>query len=83
MSEEDDKYFSTSDYNKFMSNILDAKITQEKLVNESDLNEKININNKRRNKSLSNKGRIKSTARWNSKTSNVWFKSFYCSKLLS
>ena len=36
MSEEDDKYFTTSDYNKFMSNILDAKITQEKLVNESD-----------------------------------------------
>ena len=37
MSEEDDKYFTTSDYNKFMSNVLDAKITQEKLVNESDL----------------------------------------------
>ena len=37
------KYLTTSDYNKFMSNTLDAKITQKKLVNESDLNEKIKI----------------------------------------
>ena len=29
----------TSEYNKFMSNSLDAKITQKKLVNESGLNE--------------------------------------------
>ena len=36
----ENKYY-TSDHNKFMSNTLDAKITQKKLVNESNLNEKI------------------------------------------
>ena len=35
------KYFTTSDYNKFTSDTLDSKITPTKLVNESDLNEKI------------------------------------------
>ena len=34
------KYLTTSDYNKFTSNALDAKITQKKLVNESYLNDK-------------------------------------------
>ena len=29
------------DYNKFVSNTLDAKITQTELINESDLNKKI------------------------------------------
>ena len=33
--------FTTSDFNKFMSNILDAKIPQTKLAKEYDLNEKI------------------------------------------
>ena len=32
---------TTSDYNKFTSNILDTKITQKQLVNKSDLGEKI------------------------------------------
>ena len=36
-----DKYFITSDYNKFTNNILDAKITAKTIVNESGLNEKI------------------------------------------
>ena len=36
-----DKYFTTFDYNKFTTNILDAKITAKKLVNQSGLNEKI------------------------------------------
>ena len=44
------KYFTTSNY-KFMSNTLDEKITQKKLVNEWDLNEKI--------KTLATKGGIK------------------------
>ena len=35
------KYFTASDYKKFMNNILDAKITWKKLVNESGLNGKI------------------------------------------
>ena len=40
------------------------KITANKLVNESSLNRKIkNIMNKRRNKKVSGKGRIKSRAR--------------------
>ena len=37
----EDKCFSTSEYNKFTNNILDTKVTQKKLINESDLNEKI------------------------------------------
>ena len=40
ISEMGNKYFSTSGYKKFTSNTLDAKITQEKLGNEYDLNEK-------------------------------------------
>ena len=36
------KYFTTSDYNKFMNNILDEKIKADKLVHESVLNEKRN-----------------------------------------
>ena len=47
------KYF-TSDYNKCPSNTLDAKITQKKLVNEYDLNEKI--------KTLATKEEIKTLA---------------------
>ena len=34
-------YFTTFGYKKFMNNVLDAKITRKKLVNESGLNEKI------------------------------------------
>ena len=37
----ENKYFTTSDYNKFTSNTLDAKITLKKLINRYDLNEKI------------------------------------------
>ena len=36
-----DKYFTTSDYNKFTKNILDEKITAKKLVNDTVFNEKI------------------------------------------
>ena len=32
-----EKYFTTCDYNKFTSEILDIKIKQEKLVNKSDI----------------------------------------------
>ena len=35
MSDIESKYFTTSDYNKFMNNILDAKIKNKKLVNKS------------------------------------------------
>ena len=39
------KYFSTTDYDKFTSDILDVKIKQKELVNISDINKKlININ---------------------------------------
>ena len=41
ISEMGKKYVTTSDYNKFTSNILDAKITHKKLVNKSGLDEKI------------------------------------------
>ena len=35
------KYFTFSDYNKSASNIFDTKTTKIKLINQSDLNEKI------------------------------------------
>ena len=35
------QYFTTSDYNSFINNILHAKVTPNKLANESGLNEKI------------------------------------------
>ena len=61
-----DKYFTTSDYNSFTNNILDTKKTAKKLVNESKLNEKWknkSIRNKRRNRKVSEKVRVKSRAR--------------------
>ena len=58
-----DKYFTTSDYSKFANNILDAKISAKKLVNESGSNEKIKTATKEEMKKASNKGRIKSRAR--------------------
>ena len=57
------QYFITSDYNKFMSNILDTKIKEKKLVNES--NTSIFINNSdldKKNNNTSNKSRAKSRA---------------------
>ena len=54
------KYFTNFDYNRFTNDILHTKITENKLIDEYDLDEKIkNISNKRRNKNISNKSRIK------------------------
>ena len=50
----ENKNFTNSDFNKFMSNILDAKIPQTNLAKEYDLNEKI--------KSLAAKEEIKAWA---------------------
>ena len=36
------KYFTTADYNKFTSNILDTKIKKKKLVNESNVSNLVN-----------------------------------------
>ena len=42
ISEMEKKYFITSDdHNKFISDILDAKVTQKKLINVSDLDKNI------------------------------------------
>ena len=41
------KYFTTADYNKFTSNILDVTLKQKELVNKSGIDKKlININKK-------------------------------------
>ena len=41
------KIFTTAEYNKFTSNILDVKVKQKELANKSDIDKKlININNK-------------------------------------
>ena len=37
MIEIEGKYFTTSDYNKFMSDILDAEIKYQEIVNRSDI----------------------------------------------
>ena len=37
ISEIEEKYFTTFDYNKFTSNILDAKVKQKELVNRSNI----------------------------------------------
>ena len=37
MIEIEGKYFTTSDYNKFMSDILDAEIKYKEIVNRSDI----------------------------------------------
>ena len=41
ISEMENKYFTTADYNKFTSHALDAKTIQKKFVNEFDINKKI------------------------------------------
>ena len=54
------KYFTTSDYNKFTSNIRDAKITwKNKLVNEFGLNEKIKTLATEEIKTLATKAELK------------------------
>ena len=52
------KYLATFEYNKFMNDILDAKITAKKYVNEKNISKK---NNKKKN--ISNKDRIQGRVR--------------------
>ena len=55
-----DKYFTTSEYNKFMNNILDAKIKTKKIANGSSLNEKIKtLKAKEEIKTLATKAELK------------------------
>ena len=54
------KYFTTSVYNTFKKNILDAKLTRKKLVNECGLNEKIKkLAKKKEIKTLATKAELK------------------------
>ena len=53
------KYFTTSDYNKFTNNILCTKITAKKLINEPGLNEKIKLPTKEKMKKLVTKAELK------------------------
>ena len=55
------KKITISDYNKFANNILDANITEKKLVSKYGSDEKIKTAAKE--EINSSKGRIKSTAR--------------------
>ena len=52
ISDIEGKYFTASDYNKFMSDILDAKIKQKALVNKSDISNL--VKNSDLDKSISN-----------------------------
>ena len=54
------EYFTTSDYNKFSSNTIDETLTQNMLVHESDLNEKIKtLPTKEEIKTLATKAELK------------------------
>ena len=56
----ENKYFTTSDYNKFTSNTLHAKKKQKILINEYDLNEKIKaLGTKEEIKTLATKAELK------------------------
>ena len=58
------KYFTTSDYNKCTSGILDAKIKQKELVNKSDISSLVKNSNLNTKLAItSNKRRIESRAR--------------------
>ena len=58
------KYFTTSDYNKCKSRILDAKIKQKELVNKSDISSLVKNSNLNTKLAItSNKRRIESRAR--------------------
>ena len=72
------KYFTASDYNIFANEIINNMIKEKELVN--------NIRYfwihrwlwfKQEHRNTSSKSRIKSRAKWNSKTSSTWFKSFW------
>ena len=41
MTDTEKKYFTTSDYNKFSSVILDAKIKEKELINKSNISNHI------------------------------------------
>ena len=53
------KYLATFEYNKFMNDILDAKITAKKFVNEKNISKK----KKKKKKDISNKDRIQGRVR--------------------
>ena len=61
ISEFEEKYFTASDYKKFMSGILNVLITQKELVNKSDICSLEKVWTKTCN--ISNKRRIKNKAR--------------------
>ena len=52
------KYLATFEYNKFMNDILDAKITAKKFVNEKNISKK-----KKKKKKIRNKDKIKGRVR--------------------
>ena len=76
------KYFTTSDYNKFTNNILCSKITSKKLVNEPSQNEKIKLPTKEKMNKLATKAELKAEQDKRVKLQTYDFKSFYWSKLL-
>ena len=58
------KYFTTTDYYKFASDIIDVRIKLKKLVNESNISDHVKISNLSKSlESLAKKNRIKSIAR--------------------
>ena len=69
------KHFTTTDYNKFTSQILDAKIKQKRWVDKSAIAGFINnADLDKKSNNISNKGWDKSRTRQNNKTTSIWFK---------
>ena len=58
------KYCTTTKYNKFLNDALNAKIKSKTLVNKSDVSRFINNpNSNKKNRNIGNKSRIKTEAR--------------------
>ena len=84
ISDIEKKYFTTFDYNKLASEILDANTKEKGLVNKSDISNLVkNSNLNKENCSISTKRRIKSKTRLNSETPSVSFELFLQRKLFS
>ena len=71
------KYFTAADYNKFLSQTLNAKIKEEELVDKSAIAEFINnADSDNISSNISNESRIKSKAIQSKKFIRIWFKLF-------
>ena len=77
------KYFTTSDYNKITSDILNAKVKEKGLVNKFGISWSINTSDlNKKTKTLATKPKLETEQdKKNSETSSVWFNFFFLVKI--